>query len=133
MKFPQIVLGFVLAASVANGRPLGELRRLNDAEKAIIRSAAESRLKDPSSAQYQWFMYNGQSHYCARINAKNGYGGYIGFYEFQVDVQKDASGKIISASEPSYYGPDTSSLAVMKMVCAVSAKADTEDKQPALE
>lgn len=125
------ILFLSLALTVAAGasaRPLGELRRLSDAEKGVVVRSVEEILKDADSAKFRWFQYNGHNHYCGQINGKNSYGGYTGYSHFLVDVEKDKEGRIIKAANPQIYGPDAPAVSVMRLVCEVSAKADSEDK-----
>lgn len=119
-------------ASAAISKPLGEPRSLTPEEKSVIVSALDKELKDPDAAKYKWFKYNGYHHYCGMINGKNAYGGYIGYTHYLVEVTKDTSGKIKSVSGLQIFGPDSPAPAVMKMVCEISTKADTEDKDPAV-
>lgn len=65
-------------AAAADSTP----RVLTPGEKAAIKAAVDDKLKDPSSAQFKWGKWNRSPYYCAAINAKNSYGGYIGFVPF---------------------------------------------------
>lgn len=70
----SILLAMLAAASVS-GTPTA-------AEKAAVLSVMQSHLKDPASAQYRWLAKRPGGHYCGMVNAKNSYGGYIGFQPF---------------------------------------------------
>lgn len=63
------------------------------------------KLKDPSSAQWQWYAFKGETTYCGRVNAKNSYGGYTGFSPFYVIFNaKDGPNKpiavMLSSADP---------------------------------
>ena len=68
---------FALLASAALTAP-----NLTTVQKSAIKAAVEDKLKDPDSAQYKWRPWNGSETYCGSVNAKNSYGGYIGFTPF---------------------------------------------------
>lgn len=125
-----VALALTLAASPSVGRPLGTPRSLTPAERAIVEAATTKELPDPDAAKFKWLKYNGHRHYCGLLNGKNSYGGYIGYRHYTVDVERDDAGHIVSAGKVSIVDPGTSYADVMKTVCEVSAKADTEDKAP---
>ena len=54
----------------------GEDRHITEAKRAI-----ERNLSDPSSAQYR-NVKNYISSVCGEVNAKNKFGGYVGFQQF---------------------------------------------------
>lgn len=52
---------------------------------AATKDAAKANLKDPSSAQFRnvrLVPWGGEKVVCGEINAKNSYGGYVGFKRF---------------------------------------------------
>lgn len=57
-------------------------RDLTAAETAAIKTVVEDKLKDPESARFKWEKWNGGIYYCGMVNAKNSYGGYVGFVPF---------------------------------------------------
>ncbi|WP_448035161.1 hypothetical protein [Bradyrhizobium liaoningense] len=79
----RTTLTLVVLATIPGGSSYAQQRRLTDVEKRVITSAYESRLKDPLSAQYRWpNLIKTQADapdYCFQVNAKNSYGGYVGF------------------------------------------------------
>lgn len=79
----RTTLSLVVIATIPGGSSYAQQRPLTVAEKRIITSAYESRLKDPPSAQYRWpNLIKAQADapdYCFQVNAKNSYGGYVGF------------------------------------------------------
>lgn len=80
--------------------PASEMRDLTPAEKAILAKGFAAGLKDPGSAQFQWAKIqkalpaDGGMNYCAQVNAKNSYGGYIGMTPFMGVIQIK-NGKIV--------------------------------------
>lgn len=65
-------------------------------ERTAIAKAVTSTLKDPSSAQFEWYpKQRAGSIYCGRINAKNGFGGYTGFKPYSL-ILIDAAGTPIA-------------------------------------
>jgi hypothetical protein len=79
-----------------------QLRDLTPAEKTILTKGFAAGLKDPDSAKFQWakiqkgLPMDGTVDYCAMVNAKNSYGGYIGAQPFIGSIVI-AKGKIVSA------------------------------------
>lgn len=64
-------------------------RLLTDDEKAVVKAAIEAELNDPGSATYRWEPVktaNVPSRYCVEVNAKNRYGGYVGFKPIMVQT-----------------------------------------------
>lgn len=79
----RTTLALVVIATIPGRTSYAPQRPLTDAEKKIITSTYGSRLKDPLSAQYRWpNLIKAQADapdYCFQVNAKNSYGGYVGF------------------------------------------------------
>ncbi|MBR1129491.1 hypothetical protein [Bradyrhizobium iriomotense] len=79
----RTALTLVVLAIIPLDTSYAQQRSLTEAEKKIIMSTYESRLKDPLSAQYRWpNLIKAQANepdYCFQVNAKNSYGGYVGF------------------------------------------------------
>ena len=79
----RTTLALVVIATIPGRTSYAQQRPLTDAEKKIITSTYGSRLKDPLSAQYRWpNLIKAQADapdYCFQVNAKNSYGGYVGF------------------------------------------------------
>lgn len=69
-------------------------RELAQSEKQVIMDVVNSRLKDPYSAKYTWQDYKGGETYCAWVNSKNSYGGYVGNQVIIMAVKYDKKGKI---------------------------------------
>ena len=72
-------------------------RELTEAEKKIIADGVAKGLKDPDSAHFQWNAYpvstTDSVFYCAKLNSKNSYGGYVGFSPYIAEVMQPG-GKI---------------------------------------
>ncbi|GMO20737.1 hypothetical protein [Bradyrhizobium ottawaense] len=79
----RTTIALVVIATIPAGTSSAQQRPLTDAEKKIITSTYGSRLRDPQSAQYRWpNLIKAQADapdYCFQVNAKNSYGGYVGF------------------------------------------------------
>lgn len=78
-----------LAALSACSTPVGVApTALSQTDEVNARSAVKAALKDPYSAQFGAFsafqLDNGDRVYCGKVNAKNSYGGYIGYQTFFV-------------------------------------------------
>lgn len=80
---PRTIFALVVIATIPGGTSYAQQRQLTDAEKKVITSTYESRLKDPLSAQYRGpsliKAHADAPDYCFQVNAKNSYGGYAGF------------------------------------------------------
>ncbi|WP_375786301.1 hypothetical protein ACE10Z_01085 [Bradyrhizobium sp. Pha-3] len=94
-----ILLAFIGTGSVEVCH--AETRPLNDAERKIISGSYGADLKDPVSAQYRWpdliidpAAKGDEVGYCFRVNAKNSYGGYIGFRTIAGTVKRN-NGKVV--------------------------------------
>ena len=59
--------------------PSVEETRLREAEGLVARS-----MRDPTSAQFRNMMVFASGAVCGEVNAKNGFGGYVGFDPFIV-------------------------------------------------
>jgi hypothetical protein len=85
------------------GYTADELRELTPTEKSILAKEFSKSLKDPDSAKFEWTKvpknWSGKStlDYCATLNARNSFGGYVGFQPF-VGLIITAGGKIAGGS-----------------------------------
>ena len=94
LRLATLLLVFLLVAS----REIAA-RELTPAEKAII--VANLGLLDPESARFKWMPFDPHKiHYCASVNAKNAYGGYVGYQLFAIEPVKDRNGRIVDAHSP---------------------------------
>ena len=75
-------------------------RDLTAGEKATLAALFGAGLKDPESARFEWAKMpvatDGEVFYCAIVNAKNGFGGYVGAEPFFGRVRLER-GKINAA------------------------------------
>lgn len=72
-------------------------RQITEADKAAIRETIKRQLKDPESARFRWVAYTGLDElYCGFVNAKNSYGGYVGFKPFAVMLATNNMGKQVA-------------------------------------
>lgn len=81
MKALLLIAVLLPVAALAQARPATE------SEIAIIQQAMGSRLKDPESMRLQNVRLapsktEGMQTVCGEVNAKNGFGGYVGFRGF---------------------------------------------------
>lgn len=92
--------------SASAGIPLAspdQLRDLTAAEKAVLAKGFAAGLKDPASAKFEWakiqksLPMDGPLEYCAVVNAKNSFGGYVGAAPF-LGIIMIVNGKIITGS-----------------------------------
>jgi hypothetical protein len=64
---------------------------LTDRQTSSIQSVVKNKMRDPQSAQFRNLQHleivttKGQTlrHVCGEVNAKNGFGGYVGFTPFK--------------------------------------------------
>lgn len=75
------VLASVVIPSATNAAPTKPLTLTN---KKQIAAAVRAELKDPDSAEFRWPIPKDKNIYCGWVNAKNSFGGYIGFQPFAV-------------------------------------------------
>jgi len=73
-----------LAGCVSNDTPVNaKPTAASTADRNLVAATIAQNLKDPESAQFRnWRAYqlsNGHRVICAELNAKNGFGGYVGF------------------------------------------------------
>lgn len=97
------VAASVAASAAAERQAADERARAEVAQLASLKSKASSHLKDPASAQFQDLRLNTpKTALCGKLNAKNGFGGYVGFREFVVSdaefiVKPEECGKVPTA------------------------------------
>jgi hypothetical protein len=84
-RFPlaaTLALGTVGCAGVDR---VGPEVPLPPAAQHVVAQAAANQMKDPNSAEFRnWHAFESQNGLivCGEINAKNGFGGYVGFTHF---------------------------------------------------
>lgn len=99
----QALLGALLVTVNVLGlqQSAAQTRRLTIQEQRLISDRLGDRLKDPLSAQYRWppvqlamEAKGPRLPYCFSVNAKNSYGGYVGFRTI-VGIVTQYAGKIV--------------------------------------
>jgi hypothetical protein len=106
MRPIMIALTLALCASASHAQPA--TRALTEAEKTVVRTAIGAELNDPDSAAYRWQdvkTVDLRPRYCVEVNAKNRYGGYVGFKP--VMVQTTINNGVITGIEKVWW-PDAS-------------------------
>lgn len=83
--------------------------RLTDALEAAARMAVQQTLKDPGSAQFQparWAFYDptGGTIVCGAVNAKNSFGGYVGFAPYYALISQTGRPIYAQVQENTYVG-----------------------------
>ncbi|TWG93604.1 hypothetical protein L599_001200000640 [Luteimonas sp. J16] len=105
-----LLLGVCMAASAAD----------DEAAIAEAKSAVERQLRDPGSAQYRdVFVRPGKQGVivCGEVNAKNAYGGYVGFKPFMV------AGTSVMLASDTDKGIEELRLELVNHVCRQSPEA----------
>ena len=108
------------------GYTTSELRELTSTEKALLTKGLAKTLKDPDSAKFEWTKIPKEElwpksrnafDYCATVNAKNSYGGYIGFQPF-IGIVTTAGGKITGGYTTAIASADQTDSAFITDTCA---------------
>lgn len=68
------------AAAAAAGLIIGA-KPIDPKEKAV-RETVAAQLKDPDSAEFKGIKETSPGYWCGWVNAKNAYGGYVGYSVF---------------------------------------------------
>ena len=89
MRFIRLALALVAMASCAPKIDVTALpSAVEETEQAFVTQILSQDLRDPDSAQFRgWQGYdlsNGDRIICGKINATNGFGGFVGFSAFFV-------------------------------------------------
>ena len=78
----------------------GGSRPLTSAERSGIESSVRAQLNDPDSATFRHNPFRtGEKIYCGRVNAKNRFGGYVGYRIFIVNVRGGKQGAMREEGE----------------------------------
>ena len=94
-----LIASLVFAQATANAI---ETRPLSPSETTLIQTAVTGELSDPESARFKMLpLAIGSDRYCGMVNAKNQFGGYVGYRNFSVWIKKDKNGKVILAEQAS--------------------------------
>lgn len=79
---------FITTAAFLNGPAWAGPRDLAPSERELLQQELFKQLKDPDSAKVRWPAFQGGTAYCGFFNAKNSYGGYVGYQAFMASVKK---------------------------------------------
>lgn len=90
----NITLGTVLAVAIA---ACGGCQPQPVDVEALVKADAVARLKDPESAQFR-NVRTVHGIVCGELNAKNSFGGYVGFEPFYGRVAENGKAEAFSAS-----------------------------------
>jgi hypothetical protein len=100
MNYPMKIV-IVAVAIIAAGSAVAANADLNQAGAAFAKRVIQAvgvKLKDADTARYKLPAPNDQfketGGYCGCVNARNSYGGYVGYYPFWLQVPKDRTSKI---------------------------------------
>lgn len=105
----RLLATILVTLSVASGCAMQD-------EFSEAKARAASAMKDPASTQFRNLHYGVEpGTVCGEINAKNGFGGYVGFERFFI-ADGSASPFIASSAEASIAGSDMdeSQLALLR-------------------
>lgn len=103
------VLGLIALTGCAGVDHVGPKVPLPAAARQTVARAVANTMKDPNSAEFRdWHAFQSQKGLlvCGEVNAKNGYGGYVGFTHFVAHASP--GGRLLSppALASSGSGPD---------------------------
>ena len=82
-----MLFGLLLIATTASSSAAATERPLSVSERNMIEASVREGLSDPDSATFKHNPYQiSSSRYCGRVNAKNKFGGYVGYRLFAVKI-----------------------------------------------
>lgn len=91
-----VILILVLTACAETTPMTGAPIQVSKSVETQLRSASETALFDPFSAEYRdlraYRLENGETAICGRVNAKNRFGAFIGFQPFYTRYRPAGSG-----------------------------------------
>lgn len=103
-------------------KPPVRMRDLTSAEQQLLARSLAQSLKDPGSAQFRWSKFpqplsasSEPAHYCATVNARNSFGGYVGHQPFLAIIAM-RDGKISSGAIGAM-GSDTQTARIVEKMC----------------
>lgn len=99
MKKVMAMLAVVALSACVNDTPVStKPAKVSGQDQAMIISGLKDGLRDPESAQFRdWQGYqlsNGQRVVCVQLNARNGFGGYVGYQQHYIRL--GSAGEVIS-------------------------------------
>lgn len=96
-KGTPLALATLLLAGCAGVDKVGPEVALPPAAQHTVAQAVADQMKDPNSAEFRnWHAFESQNGLlvCGEINAKNSFGGYVGFTHFVAHASPD--GRLLS-------------------------------------
>jgi hypothetical protein len=81
-----VLAACVAAIAIWASRPAAAESMSDQQMFALAKKAVSTQLKDPMSAQFGQMVRNADS-VCGTINAKNGFGGYVGSAPFVFSIE----------------------------------------------
>lgn len=109
-KEASFALAALLLAGCAGVDKVGPEVPLPPAAQHVVAQSVAEQMKDPNSAEFRnWHAFESQSGLlvCGEINARNSFGGYVGFTHFVAHASPD--GRLLSPpaqASASGAGPD---------------------------
>lgn len=72
----------------------------SDTQQSAVEKIVRAQLKDPESARFQNIRQVGRGEICGQVNAKNAFGGYVGFQHFWLkDIEARRPTLLIDSSD----------------------------------
>lgn len=122
LRFLRGLSVVTLSLAIATGSAAASepMRRhdMTDAERGAVEAKMKRMLRDPSSAQFEdvGAMIDGDTLFvCGRLNAKNLYGGYVGFQPFYGRMAVSAGRPVFDLTS---IGDDKQKAHSVGMACA---------------
>jgi hypothetical protein len=109
-----------VAASQAEAKAAGEMQAAASAKQiADLQAKVVSQLKDPASAQFRAVQLNAAgTAACGQVNAKNSFGGYVGFQDFIASADEVLLAPAGCGSTPVFQMSPENGAACMKYLMA---------------
>lgn len=106
--------------------PAARAEELTEAQRRAVADAVRETLKDPDSANFKWLAVPateietdvGGVFYCGLVNAKNSYGGYVGFQPYAAMLIRTKSGEwVATRMDSDLPGPEETRVAAVYATC----------------
>ncbi len=78
--------------------PIAPPRALAIAERGAFERAIKAKLTDEESARFKWGQLSDRSLFCASVNSKNRFGGYVGFTVVMMRYTRKGAGITVDLS-----------------------------------
>lgn len=100
-------------AALALALALPALAGAKDSARIVeAKAAVTALLKDPASAQFRHVFEGVAGFVCGEVNAKNAFGGYVGFRIFVVDDKNEAH-----ILDPNAANEDNAAIMSVQLFC----------------